>query len=69
MMRYENPEILSIIVLIVFPQEPSEICEGSPSRTQRGVNDDVEGAINLLLNPPTTLKIHLWGYFWCRIQI
>ena len=28
MMKYENPEILSIIVLIVFPQERSEIYVG-----------------------------------------
>ena len=52
MMRYENPEILSVIVLILFPQELSEICGDSPSRKQRSVNDEVEGAINLLLNPP-----------------
>ena len=48
MMKYENPEILSIIVLIVFPQERSEIyVGGSPSRTQCGVNDDIERAIDL----------------------
>ena len=46
MMKYENPEILSIIVPIVFLQERSKICGGSPSRTRRGVNDDAERAIN-----------------------
>ena len=48
MMRYENPEILSVIVPIVFPQSWAiENLGGSPSKTQRGVNDDVERAINL----------------------
>ena len=47
MMRYENPEILSIIVPIVFPQERSKNLGGSPSKARRGANDDVERAINL----------------------
>ena len=46
MMRYENPEILSIIVPIVFPQGAIENLGGSPSKTWRGANDDVERAIN-----------------------
>ena len=45
MIRYENPEILNVIVPIVFPQERSKICGGSPSKTQCGVNDDVERAM------------------------
>ena len=62
-MRYENSEILSVIVLIVFPQEPSEICGGLLTRTQRGVNDDVEGAMNLLLNTSQLWKFISGGIF------
>ena len=48
-MRYENPEILSIIVLIIYPQDRFEIYGGGgvTVKNAAGVNDDIERAINL----------------------